>query len=260
MKYAVHRSTLVTLHLVLLGAVALSPAGATPPEKTPDQQIAEIADRLQAAKHAYDEGRGEEFTEQGRAALALAAGLEEHLLAPPETPTGKLERAVLLHRLGTVARLEREPERAARYLQQSLALYEQASGRANPKIADVLMALSDLQLGEDKEETWQEMVQRAMAIRLEAYGPHHPKVAEIWRLYGHMARLEGNLTEAETFYRKAIESLERSVPPTHEELFHAWNGLWYLLFVTGREEEAAEAQRRAAEILEQTVQSLPPFP
>lgn len=250
--------------LVLLPTASLDAAEKGSPDPNQvgtdaNEQLAELSEKLEALKRAYDGGE-KTFYEQSKAVLALAGTVEEHLLTTPETVSGKLHRAELLHRLGVVAKLEDEPERADRYLRHSLALYEQASGRANPKIADVLMALSDVNLSEDQMDLWQELVERALAIRLEAFGPHHPKVAEVYRLRGQMARVQGNFTEAESFFRKAIESLEKSVPPTHEDLAHAWNGLWYALLSAGKTEEAAEAQRRAQEIFEQTELSAPSLP
>ncbi len=252
--------TLVLLPTANLDAAEKGSAEPSRVDTSVDEQLAELSETLEALKNAYDGGEFKTFDEQSKAVLALAVAVEEHLLTTPETVSGKLHRAEQLHRLGVVAKLKDELERAGRYLRHSLALYEQASGRANPKIADVLVALSDVHLSEDQMDLWQELVERALAIRLEAYGRHHPKVAEIWRLRGHLARIQGNFADAESFFRKAIESLEKSVPPTHEDLAHAWNGLWYVLFSVGKTEEAAEAQRRAQEILEQTEQSLPSLP
>lgn len=238
---------------VLLSLVAPGPSVAESPgsSEIPPTQLKRITELLAEAKRSYQDGEVKTGSDHYKEALRLAASLEPELLKPTGSINDQKARATLLLELGLAARSEGQPALALRYLETSLKLLQETSGRQEPKLADVLMKLADLHLSHGDRELWRTLLNQALEIRIDIYGPHHPNVAYVWSLLGTQTEADGDLEAAEAYFRKAVTALEKSQPPTDRDLGFAYVELARVLEARGHLEEAAEIEEKGRRILAQ---------
>lgn len=238
---------------VLLSLVAPGPFVAEPPASSEilPTKLERISELLATAERKFREREYEASADLEREALRLAARLEPELLQPTGSINDQKARAQLLLELGQTAYIRNQDTVAQRYLETSLKLFQETSGRQEPKVADVLMKLADLHLSHDRPELWQTSLDRALKIRLDVYGPNHPDVAWVWTLRGTHAEADGDLAAAEEYFRRAVTALEKSQPPTAQELGFAYRELGRVLKARGQVERAAELEEKARQILAQ---------
>lgn len=239
--------------LAFLSLVAPGPSVAESPGATeiPATKLERISELLSASERTFREHDYEASADLDREALRLAASLEPELLQPTGSINDQKARAQLLFELGQTAYIRNQDAVAQRYYETSLKLFQETSGRLEPKVADVLMKLADLHLSHGDRELWRTLLDRALEIRLGLYGPYHPDVAYIWGLRGNQARIEGDLETAEENFRRAVTALEKSQPPTDSFLGSLYLQLAEVLEARGRLEEAAEIEEKGRRILAQ---------
>lgn len=242
------------LTLVILLALSTPGPSVSEPQTASEivpTKLERITEILASGKLLYLDGEVKAGSDHYKEAVRLAMNLEPKLLQPTGSLNEQKARADLLLELGRAARSEGQPEIAQRYLDKSLELFQQTSGRQEPKIADVLMELADLHLRHGRRELGETLTDRALEIRIELYGPYHPDVAYIWALRGTQAKIDGDLAAAEEYFRRAVAAQEKSQPPTDNLLGHLYMELADVVKARGRFGQAAELEAKGREILAQ---------
>ncbi len=100
--------------------------------------------------------------------------------------------------------------RAQQYYEQSLALYEAATGPQSEQVAQVLNNLANLYIQKADYVLAAQMLERSLAIRQRVFGPTHPLIAIVLNNLASVYEWQGNVARAEELFEQAIAIGEKS--------------------------------------------------
>ncbi|MEM6794028.1 MAG: tetratricopeptide repeat protein [Acidobacteriota bacterium] len=163
--------------------------------------------------------------------------------AEPGASPRPLEIRRLRARAG-VLRIEGDYGGAGELLERALELADERYGSDDPRYAEVLMGLGELERtqGEDVEKA-QALYERARQTFERAYGELYPRVARLDVVLGLLLEKRGLYAEAEAKYRLALAGQKRIYPDGHPSEADTLNNLASVVYRQGRLEEAEELCR-----------------
>ncbi len=157
----------------------------------------------------------------------------------PDDPTYLNMVGTLAHEVGRYA--EARP-----FLEEALAIREDALGREHPHVAQSLNNLAEFYRAQGQYGKAEPLYQRALAIWEKAPGPAH--LADVVTSLNNLAALydtQGQYDKAEPLYQRALEILQLILPPDHPILAQVMGNYSTLLGKLNRDPEAKEWQVKA---------------
>jgi tetratricopeptide (TPR) repeat protein len=150
--------------------------------------------------------------------LALARAAEIAVLRAGDVP----EQAADLHQQrGTILRDQAKFDDALAEQKRALELRTKAFPPNDPRIAQSIHDVAEVERVSGKVELALADHQRALAMRIAALGPDHPLVAVSLTNLGHCYFTLGKLAEARTRYEQALAIDTRGLPAGHIEIGNA---------------------------------------
>lgn len=133
--------------------------------------------------------------------------LEEQLSGQPEVQA-EMHTVIgsSFHGLGQL-------ERARQQLQSSLALRRELYGDKDPKIADSLQRLSQVESDSGRYEEAEDYSRRALEIRRAIYDPPHPELTDSMFRLAWILERRGDYGQATVHYRQALEAARQLDEP-----------------------------------------------
>lgn len=229
---------------------------------------------IDTARFLHSIGRTAEARRWLERSLAIAESAEAHewlAAIAPEAALEHLERALSLHRAGSVERARvhtrlanwydrhRAPKPALDEYRAALAIYEKHLPGAALALA---VALNDLGLAleaqparlpdEDRARfaEAERHYRRALAIQERQLGPRHAEVGITLNNLAGAVGAQGRLALAEPVLRRALGVLDAALGPGHAKSANCASNLGDLLAALGRHAEAARFHERAIQAFE----------
>jgi eukaryotic-like serine/threonine-protein kinase len=184
--------------------------------------------------------RGETITVRellGRA----AARLEDDLTGQPEL------RASLMLLIGSIYRNLGLYDESQPLLEEALALRREIFSPPDPKIAEVLDNLGELDYLRGEYPRAEERLRAALRQRTKALGEEHALVGKSLNDLAAVLQTLGRWEEAETLYRGGLGTQRRSAGPADPQTLVTQANLAALLFTTGQLDEAEALCRETLE-------------
>jgi tetratricopeptide (TPR) repeat protein len=218
------------------------------------QESGDPAGRL--AQQAVEEVVADEAQRLNDAGFpAAVAGWQAHLRHITEVarPRQDSDAARLAAELGTHLHQVGDLAGARPYMEQALALFEQAAG---PEHADTASSLNNLgallhDLGELVEAL--PYHERALAIREKRYGPSHPNTAASLTNRGALRQARGDLAGARADFERALAVREQALGLEHPDTAQSLNNLGTLRQGMGELAAARPLFERALAVHEKTL-------
>jgi len=192
------------------------------------------------------EARGNSIT--AREVLdAGAARVESELQDQPRI------QARLMHTMSKVFANLGLYEESARLGRSALERREEVFGPDDPKVAESLYDLADVELQRGAYAEAGTLLRRTLAIRQERLGADHPQVAEVHYGLAILHFYLGEYSEAEALFRRALAMWEGVLEPEDPALASGLNDLATLLYTQGQYEESAALFQRALDLWQETL-------
>ena len=229
-------SARVWILVVALGSIGSSMSGEEPGQRS---SALELEDELKSALAERD------FESASRACEELIA-LEAGTRAP-------VELAGILRRLAEMFYATETPQGAGQaqmLFERALTMLEEALGRSDPALFEVIVRLADLHFEQGRFEESLRLDRRALEIRTSALGAGHRDVAIAERNLGvSMTRL-AHLREAREHLERSVRIAERLDPADPRETAYSLKELAENLRMQNRYAEALPLLERAVALAE----------
>jgi serine/threonine protein kinase/tetratricopeptide (TPR) repeat protein len=173
-----------------------------------------------------------------------AARVEAGLDGQPEV------RAMLLLTLGKVYASLGLHEPSVRLLNMAIEAREQSSGRDDPGLVPILLALAGTQLESDAYDETRESLERALAIGEEKLGDRNNDVIECLTMLASVHLMEGDYQRSEALSRRAIAAGTRLHGENDPSLATSLITLGRVRRVLGDLQESTSLLERATTLLE----------
>jgi CHAT domain-containing protein len=139
---------------------------------------------------------------------------------------------------------------AATFLEQALAITEDARGPNDREVGDIAAQLADVYLDKRDMARAEPLYQRALAILDATLGNQHPAPAVVRSRLARVYQLTGDRLKAEALIRPSLEIIERTLGADHLLYVRGLTTLQALRENARDFEEAGQILRRQLEILE----------
>ncbi|MCP4663356.1 MAG: serine/threonine protein kinase [bacterium] len=155
------------------------------------------------AAAAMHQGRYDEALDHHREVLEIHRQL--HGADDPEV-------AASLYSLGTLYRLQEQPERAEPLLRQALAVYLRVYDPRHTRVAAVKSSLGRVLHAQGRNREARELYEQALEVRRRLLGEEHVQVAVSRRLLAELLLDEGETAAAGSLLAAALDTLRRTAP------------------------------------------------
>ncbi|WP_266219271.1 serine/threonine-protein kinase [Paraliomyxa miuraensis] len=182
-----------------------------------------------------------------------AEGWVEHAEALAQAVGTDVALAIHLSRMGSVAKLQGQYDRARDFHERALAIREKALPPDDLQVAVSLGSLGSLSRRQGHYEDARDLQERALAIKEEVLGPDHPQVATSLNNLGNVMEMLNEYDRARDLHERARAIYESALGPDHPEVATSLDNLGDVARSQGQLERARDLYERALAIREKTL-------
>jgi tetratricopeptide (TPR) repeat protein len=170
-----------------------------------------------------------------------------------DTKPCQLQRAKILHTLGSYNLGQGRHSIAYQHCSESLALLDSNFGPEHPSTLNSMMNLGLVLQSQGKYEEAEEMHRRVSEVMEKVLGLEHPNTLTSMNNLAVLLANQGRYDKAEEIHRRVLEVKEKVLGPEHPSTLESINKLGLVLRNQGKYEEAEEIHGPALVVMEKVL-------
>jgi CHAT domain-containing protein/Tfp pilus assembly protein PilF len=175
------------------------------------------------------------------------------LVSPlPDDEPNLVTKANLYWGLGMSYKSVLKPEQAIRAFNQSLKLKEKLLGADDPSLVEILIAVADLHIAQQRPLEAISLLERALAISEGKNGTESAETAKVLASLGNTKGQAGQFEPALACLKRSLQIREKILPPTNPEVAAALHNLGSLYARRGDYQQAIPLLERGVQLLEKS--------